>query len=195
MAEEREFLEGQRGDAAEPPEEAEGRIPVWGWVAIGVALIFFAIVAVALIQANQSRPTGGNLAHDFTLETLDGETIRLSDLRGQVVLINFWASWCEPCKEEAPLLEAFWQEYKDKGVMFIGIDWVDPENLARAYLEEFGLTFPNGRDLEQRIGDMYKVDGVPETYLIDQDGYIDRFYYGPIDFDDLRVRLERLTGS
>ncbi|MCZ7546893.1 MAG: TlpA family protein disulfide reductase [Anaerolineae bacterium] len=176
-----------------PKRRGEGRIPVWGWVAIGVALIFFAIVAVALIQANQSRPTGGNLAHDFTLETLDGETIRLSDLRGQVVLVNFWASWCEPCKDEAPLLEAFWQEYKDKGVMFIGIDWVDPENLANAYLGGFGRRSPTGATWSNASATCTRWTAC-RTYLIDQDGYIDRFYYGP-RFDDLRVRLERLTSS
>ncbi len=191
MAEEAEFIQ------AEPQEKEQGgRLPAWGYVAIAVAVIFLGVVALALYQANQGRPQSENIAPDFTLQLLDSdESITLSDLRGKVVLINFWASWCDPCKEEAPLLEAFWQEYQDKGVMFIGVDWVDPENLAREYLEEFGLTFPNGRDLEQRIGDLYKVDGVPETYLIDQNGVIDTFYYGPIDFADLRVRLDRLIGS
>lgn len=194
MVEELDLAQSER--QAEEPEEAEGaRFPLWGYAAIAVAVVLLVVVGLALAQANRGRPQAGDVAPDFTLTTLDGETLRLADLRGQVVLVNFWASWCDPCKEEAPYLEAFWQEYKDKGVLFIGIDWVDPENLARAYLEEFGLTFPNGRDLEQRIGDVYKVDGVPETYLIAQNGVIDRFYYGPIDFADLRVRLDRLVGS
>lgn len=175
--------------------EPKRRFPLWGWGALVVALIALAILGLALIEANRSRPAVGTLAPDFTLETLDSEVITLSELRGNVVLINFWASWCVPCKEEAPALEALWRQYKDQDVVFLGIDWADPENLAREYLEGFDITFPNGRDLGEKIGDLYKISGVPETYLVDQNGVIDRFYMGPINFNDLRARLAALTGS
>lgn len=175
--------------------EPKRRFPLWGWGALVVALIALAILGLALIEANRSRPAVGTLAPDFTLETLDSEVITLSELRGNVVLINFWASWCVPCKEEAPALEALWRQYKDQDVVFLGIDWADPENLAREYLEDFDITFPNGRDLGEKIGDLYKISGVPETYLVDQNGVIDRFYMGPINFNDLRARLAALTGS
>ena len=185
------------GPEVEQVEESEGNhIPPWGIVAVAAAVVVLGVVALALIRANEQRPPSGVEAPDFTLQLLDSEeTITLSDLRGQVVLLNFWASWCEPCKDEAPELEAFWQAYRDKGVVFIGIDWLDPENLAREYLEEFGLTFPNGRDLEQRIGNKYRITGVPETFLIDQNGIIDKVYLGPINFADLRIRLDNLLGS
>ncbi|MBN1285437.1 MAG: TlpA family protein disulfide reductase [Anaerolineae bacterium] len=186
---------GEVVDRLEEPPAKKNGFPAWAWAAIVIALILVGVLALALVEANRPHPEVGSLAPDFTLETLDGATITLSALRGKVVLINFWASWCVPCKEEAPQLEALWRRYKDRDVVFVGIDWADPENLAREYLEEFDITFPNGRDLGEKIGDLYKLSGVPETYLIDRSGVIDQFYLGPVWFDDLSARLERLAGS
>lgn len=180
------------------PEAAVSRagFPLWGIAAIVVALALMAVLALALAEAGRGRPKVGDEAPDFTLEILDGDLITLSDLRGKVVLVNFWASWCDPCKDEAPGLEMLWQAYKDEGAVFIGIDWSDSELSARKYLKDFGVTYPNGRDLGQHIADSYRLDGVPETYLIDKDGIVDWFHLGPItDFPALSDRIQWLLDA
>ncbi|HIP71854.1 MAG TPA: TlpA family protein disulfide reductase, partial [Anaerolineae bacterium] len=103
-----------------------------------------------MYKISQGQVDSG-MAPDFTLTSFDGETITLSELRGQVVIINFWASWCPPCREEAPYLEATWRKYKDQGVVFIGVDYVDTETAALAYIEEFDITYFNGPDVGTRI--------------------------------------------
>jgi cytochrome c biogenesis protein CcmG/thiol:disulfide interchange protein DsbE len=190
----------QATEAVEPSQEDQPEhhagFPLWGAVAIVVALVMMGLIAVALDKASRGRPNVGDEAPDFTLQILDGEPLTLSELRGKAVLINFWASWCDPCKDEAPGLEMLWRAYQEDDVVFIGIDWSDSELKARAYLEEFDITYPNGRDMGEYIADEYKLSGVPETYLIDQDGIVRWRYIGPIDdFLDLSDRIERLLGS
>jgi cytochrome c biogenesis protein CcmG/thiol:disulfide interchange protein DsbE len=94
----------------------------------------------------------------------------LSQLRGQVVIINFWASWCPPCREEAAYLEQTWRKYEDKGVIFIGVDWVDTQKEALAYMKEFDLTYFNGPDLGTRVAEAYRIKGVPETFFVAKNG-------------------------
>jgi cytochrome c biogenesis protein CcmG/thiol:disulfide interchange protein DsbE len=188
--------QGQAIDADPPQEDQHAGFPLWGVAAIVVALVMMGLIAVALDKASRGRPNVGDEAPDFTLEILDGEPLTLSELRGKVVLINFWASWCEPCKDEAPGLEMLWRAYREDGVVFIGIDWSDSELKARTYLEEFDITYPNGRDMGEYIADEYKLSGVPETYLIDQGGVVRWRFIDPIDdFLDLSNRIERLLGS
>ena len=81
-------------------------------------------------------------------------------------MLNFWASWCKPCDEEAAALEAAWRKYKDQGVMFVGVDYLDQEPAAKRYLEKFDITFPNGADLASMISKRYTIRGVPETFFI-----------------------------
>lgn len=97
-----------------------------------------------------------------------------SDLRGKVVLINIWASWCKPCEQEAPDLEEAWQLYKDSNdVVFVGVDYVDTPEGAFGYLKKFTITFPNAPDLQSNISsNLNRQMGVPETYLIDREGVL-----------------------
>ncbi|MGH2370769.1 MAG: TlpA disulfide reductase family protein, partial [Chloroflexota bacterium] len=104
---------------------------------------------------------------------------RLADRRGRPVLVNFWASWCPPCREEAPRLERLWREYRERGVAVVGIDVWDTERDARRFLREAGVTYPNGPDPGGRIAMDFGVAGVPETVLIDGDGQIARKWIGP----------------
>jgi thiol-disulfide isomerase/thioredoxin len=96
-------------------------------------------------------PLVARQAPSFTLTLFDGKMIRLEDFRGKAVLINFWASWCIPCRAEAPALESAWQTYKDRGVVFIGVNIQDKEENARAFMKEFGVTYLNGRMRAERL--------------------------------------------
>ena len=131
-------------------------------------------------------------APDFTLSLFDSGQLTLSDLRGQVVVVNFWASWCVPCRTEAPILEQTWRRYRDRGVVFVGVDYLDTDKEALAFLEEFSVTYPNGPDLGSRIAEAYRIQGVPETFFIAKDGRVADLEIGPLTEDRLVSAIETL---
>jgi cytochrome c biogenesis protein CcmG/thiol:disulfide interchange protein DsbE len=156
------------------PEIAAKARPSWGRVLVWAGLIaLLSLLALGLLRTQQGSIGIGQRSPDFTLTTYDGEQISLHSLRGKVVLINFWASWCKPCEEEAADLETAWRYYQPGGqVVFLGVDWTDTEAAGKAYLQKFGITYPNGPDLGTRISQLYRITGVPETYILDQDGVV-----------------------
>jgi|CXWL01.1.fsa_nt_gi cytochrome c biogenesis protein CcmG/thiol:disulfide interchange protein DsbE len=163
-----------------------GQITAW---AILFALL--AMVALKLYQVTLGQVSSGS-APGFSLTTFDGQEISLDSLRGQVVVVNFWASWCKPCEKEAPELEAFYRAYKDRGVVVLGIDYVDTETEARAYLKKFGITYPNGPDLGTRISQAYRIKGVPETFVIDRNGQLVKTIIGETTQAGLAAIVEPL---
>ncbi len=179
-------------------EAAPARSPIRRFIVLGVLVAFIAILGVGLFSANQSQPQSGP-APDFTLTLFDGyqgnvgkPTVSLSELRGKVVLINFWASWCIPCADEAPELEAAYEQYKDRGVVFLGIGYLDNEADARNYMKRFGITYANGPDLRTKISPLYYITGVPETYIIDKQGNIRFTKIMPVVQTELAQVFERL---
>ena len=118
--------------------------------------------------------TDAETAPDFEVETFDGETLRLSDLNGKVVVLNFWASWCPPCRWEMPFFETMWQEYRDQGVVFVGIAMSDTLENVKAFAEEAGVTYPVGLDTTTEIARAYEVLSLPTTFFIGKDGNIER---------------------
>jgi cytochrome c biogenesis protein CcmG/thiol:disulfide interchange protein DsbE len=121
---------------------------------------------------HQSKPPKiGGPAPAFSLKRVDDTgTLDLASLRGKPVVLNFWASWCVPCKGEAKMLEAAWRQYRSRGVVFLGVDYHDVTSDARTFLERHGVTYPTVQDGSGKIADRYGVSAVPETYFIDRKG-------------------------
>ncbi|MBE0690552.1 MAG: TlpA family protein disulfide reductase, partial [Anaerolineae bacterium] len=140
---------------------------------VGIVLAV-AVIGIALTRRNLSQPTSGP-APDFTITTFDGSQFRLSEQRGKVVIVNFWASWCGPCRDEAPILQSVSERYRDRGVVLVGVAYLDSDSDSRAFIDEFGITYPNGPDVGTRISDQYRIQGVPETFVVNQNGEITRF--------------------
>ncbi len=161
------------------------------WVALVGLLV---IVGIQLFRRQQGPVKIGSPAPDFSLTTFDGQTYTLSELRGNVVLVNFWASWCKPCEQEAADLETAWRYYQPGGqVQFLGIDWTDTEPKAMAYLEKFGITYPNGPDLGTRISQAYRTTGVPETYIVDQEGNLAYIKLSPfLSLEEIQAVIDPL---
>jgi cytochrome c biogenesis protein CcmG/thiol:disulfide interchange protein DsbE len=138
-------------------------------------------------------PLIGRTAPSFALSSFDGGTSGLEQLRGKAIVLNFWASWCFPaCFEEAPALEAAWRAYKDRGVMVIGVDIQDREADAKAFIERFKLSFPNGQDPQGRISIDYGVYGVPETFFINREGKIHYKHVGALTKQMLQGKIEEM---
>lgn len=178
------------------PSERPGtqRVSLTTIVLILGAVLIILVLGISLARAGQRQPTSGP-APDFTLRTFEGDVFTLSDQRGKVVVINFWASWCVPCREEAPILQDVWERYRDRGVVLVGVAYLDVERGALAFIDEFGITYPNGLDTAKKISRRYKIKGVPETFIVDQDGNIVEFYIGPAKAGQLDAILEGLLKS
>lgn len=155
-------------------------VNAWRFILIGVPLLFLAFLALRLYQTNTSEQRAAGEAPPFVFTSFGGETISLEDLRGKGVVLNFWASWCDPCRAEAALLEATWRSEKENGIVFIGLDYLDQEPAAKAYLAEYDITYANGPDLKSKAARLYGIKGVPETFFIDPEGKIVHMITGPI---------------
>jgi cytochrome c biogenesis protein CcmG/thiol:disulfide interchange protein DsbE len=159
----------------DPVPKPWGRILAWGGL-----ILLLAIIGVALLKAQQGQFGVGQKAPNFEVTTFDGQQVSLENLRGKVVLLNFWASWCIPCEQEAAELEQAWQLYKGHSdVVFLGIAWSDMDPKAKAYIKKYGITYPNAPDMGTRASQAYRITGVPETYIIDRDGVLAYVKFSP----------------
>jgi cytochrome c biogenesis protein CcmG/thiol:disulfide interchange protein DsbE len=181
--------------------QRKGSVPVWIQVLIWILLIgLLMILGISLSRSQQGSVKPGDPIKDFSLTTFAGyeyngnSKLQLSDLRGKVVLINFWASWCKTCEQEATELNAAWVKYRQRGdVVFLGVDWSDTPAPALAYLQKFGIIYPNGPDLGTRISQQFRITGVPETYFIDRQGVLRYVQVGPFtSADQIQSNIDRL---
>lgn len=148
--------------------------------------------SLAAAAAAGKRP----VAPDFELDRLDGGGgLSLSSLRGRVVVLNFWASWCPPCREEAPLLQDGWERFRDRGVVFLGVDANDLSADGRDFLEEHGITYPNVHDGEGSMLGRYGIPAMPETMFIDRQGRVAAYIAGPVDAATLEQSIQKALGS
>ncbi|MEZ4646840.1 MAG: TlpA disulfide reductase family protein [Chloroflexota bacterium] len=170
-----------------PPATSAKKLNV---TAIAIWVVVLAVLGLSgygLMKTNASRPEAGEPAPGFTMNFFNGyewegqDAVALADLQGRPVVVNFWASWCVECRLEADLLEQAWQQYKDQGVVFVGIAYSDVEPNAKEYLREFSVTYPNAPDLGTSISDDYEITGVPETFFIDRNGVIQHVQIGPVN--------------
>jgi len=173
-------------------------VPLWVQVIVWVFLLgLLGTVALGLNKAQNSTKTvqPGVAIENFTVPMYDEyqyngmSQVSLSDLRGKVVVINFWASWCKPCEQEAAEMQQAWEKYEPTGeVVFLGVDYVDTPTNAFIYLRKFGITYPNGEDLnvtlKRPISDYFNIQGVPETYFIDKNGVLRYVQVGPFSSAD-----------
>ncbi len=140
----------------------------------------FLICALGLVSPDTYAASELPEAKEFTLSTLDGEKeVSLKDYKGKAVVINFWATWCSPCREEMPLLQKEWEKYQKKGIEFIGIDVMDDKNLAAALVKEMGITYINLHDKSGETSNKYGVIALPATFFINKEGRVAIKNYGP----------------
>jgi len=168
---------------------------------LGVVLTgLFALLAIGLI--NRSPVTGrsgltrvGKPAPEFSMPRLGGGTVELSAHLGSPIVINFWASWCPPCRQESPALERTWREYSSRGVQFVGVNIQDSPHDGQAYVDEFDLTFPNGIDGDGRVSVDYGVIGLPITFFVGAGGVVEGRWVGALPEGKLVEWVEGLIAG
>ena len=170
---------------------------------VAALLLFVAIVAVVLLQGCASdepeeASTGaalsgpvreGMVAPQFTLTSLDGETVSLSDYAGQPVLVNFWASWCPPCRDEFPALVRAYEAHRDDGLEILGVTYNDQAEAARAFADDSGAEWPILSDPDHDAWDAFSPVGPPTSYFVDADGIVQRVHIGAVDEEQLASHL------
>lgn len=192
--------EGERPGSA--VEEKAARQPAWAaWTrALGFAFVALVVLALVTLLAyslvNKGESGTGALrlnrdAPDFTLDLFEGGTFTLAENRGKPVVVNFWASWCDTCRDEAPVLEQGWRSFSDKGVVFVGVNVMDNRADALKFIEEFDVSYPNGPD-KHNIYFKYGATGVPETFFIDRQGKIILRFVGPLNAEQLATFVGEL---
>jgi len=160
-----------------------------------VALLLLAAILGACGGGSSIESTGvntGNLAKDFTLETIDGSEVSLSDYRGSVILVNFWATWCPPCRAEIPDFEAAYQARQDDGFVVLGINVEEQRESVASFMQAIGMSYPVLLDTHGQVMKMYRAPGLPISLILDRDGVIQVRHVGLLTGEQLDKYLARL---
>lgn len=176
--------------ATSSPEVTRRHLHPWTWVVVLALVVPFVVVLVAGLGRDPRRipsPLLGQPAPPFTLPLFEGGSVTAATYRGHVVVMNFWASWCAPCYEEAPELQRAWETLRGRGLTVIGINIQDRSTSARQFIRAFGQTFPNGEDLTGRMSIDYGVSGLPETFILDANGRVIYKHVGAITVEIIKA--------
>ncbi|MEO1287683.1 MAG: TlpA disulfide reductase family protein [Chloroflexota bacterium] len=158
-------------------------------------VVFISVLGIQLFQQNQLQPVAGERAPNFTITTYDGETIDSRDLRGQIVIVNMWASWCGPCHAEADDFQQIHEDYASDGVVLLGVNWLDIDDEAFEFIEFYDLTYPNAPDIGERVYEAFNVQGMPETFVIGPDGIVRATFLGGTTYEALSNVLNEVLAE
>jgi cytochrome c biogenesis protein CcmG, thiol:disulfide interchange protein DsbE len=172
--------------------------------AVAVVALLIGLLAWQVVRTDQGKALDAKVnkgqkpaAPVFELDRLDGNgTVSLADYRGKAVVLNFWASWCAPCKDEAPQLESAWQRWRENGVVVIGVDLQDFGTDAQRFVDRYGLTYPVVRDKHNWTWGRYGLGGLPETWFVDREGrLVGEHVEGPVSAEELDRNIRIALGS
>lgn len=172
--------------------------------AVAVVALLIGLLAWQVVRTDQGKAIAGKVdegqkpqAPVFELEQLDGaKTVSLADYRGKAVVLNFWASWCAPCKDEAPELESVWQRWRDKDVVIVGVDLQDFGTDAQRFVDRYDLSYPVLRDTQNWTWGRYGLSGLPETYFVDRQGrLVGEHVEGPVSAEELDRNIQIALAS
>jgi peroxiredoxin len=154
-----------------------------------------AVLLLAACSNNAPAARLGGPAPDFTLQTADGGTVRLSDLKGKPVFINFWATWCEPCREEMPAMQAIYDQYRARGLVILAIDMEEDQRRVQRWIEQGGFTFTFLLDSDGAQVKRYNINASPTSYFIGPDGVIRDLKLGALNRTEMQTKVEKLLGE
>lgn len=164
---------------------------------VAASIVLVLLIAVAMVQALEAEPEEalpglktGTKAPDFSLQTLDGENVKLSDYEGKKVVLNFWATWCKPCREEMPDLQTIYSENNEE-IVILAVN-MDAHNDVKGFTDSYAVTFPVLLDVEDKVSRIYQVISLPTTYFIDEKGDIAQKHLGQITYEQLEEVLKQL---
>lgn len=165
-------------------------------VILGVLVAAVVFALVSNLQKDNTIYKVGDKAPDFMLQQInnnhDVETVQLSELEGKGVMLNFWATWCKPCKEEMPYMQELYPEYKDKGIEIVAVSLDGTELVVDRFIDDYNLTFPIPHDKTSEVRDLYKVGPLPSTFFINPDGEIQEIVSGALSLERLEGYLQAI---
>jgi len=173
--------------------ESPSRVRILAMMMVGIGLLATGAMFVMLLDQRDASaqdfsavPAKVNFpAPELNLQDLSGEQVALSDYRGSVVLVNLWATWCPPCREEMPTLQTFYEKYKEYGFVLIAIDQEETSDVVQPFVEEFGLTFPIWLDLDYLAQQQFHTANLPSSYVVDREGVVRLMWIGGISKKNL----------
>ena len=161
-------------------------------VIAGIVILVVLILVVIGLSGGKGRLQVGDEVPAFSVELYDGGEFRYPASGAKVVVIHFWASWCHECEKDMPGLNRVWRDFRDEGVLVVGVSYKDVEGKAKDFIQSHGVQFPCGKDPKARVAAIFGVTGVPETYVIAPDGTLAYKRLGAVSEEELRLRLEDL---